>query len=251
MVAKHTGLAIFIHYPDFAELADFLSPEGKQVFLDGFRRAIEHALLPQPHWLEILEDGSAIVAIAESTKINHPKMMGFAEAVHKDLRLWTGTFGKIGIPPMKFGMGVTVGEIIAETFVPPTPASPKLPPKLSGLGVENSKHLSQKFCEHFGVQLAVEGDLARFGEHAQEWIDLDDIEMVTTPGAIPVGKRIFYKMIDREEPEDILLLKSARKAFVLKDYADAKMKFDRLSRVKHLKRFSEIYLKRISALQKK
>ncbi|RYZ82574.1 MAG: hypothetical protein EOP06_21450 [Proteobacteria bacterium] len=217
--------------------------------MDGFKSAIEHAINPQGHWLEILDEGSALVAVAELPKASLQKFMGFAEHIHKDIRLWTGTFGKIGIPPMKFGMGVTVGEFVG-TASAPAAASPAVA-KISGAAADNSMMLAKEFCANFGVQLAVEGDLARFGEHLQEWIDLDDIELAPVSGGAMVPKRIFTKLIEREEPEDIQLLKSARKAFFQKDYADAKTKFDRLSRVKHLKRFAEIYLKRISKLAPK
>lgn len=235
LAKKINGLVVFIQFPEFAELAEFLSAEGKQTFLDGFQKAIEHGLEKQPHWLLIHDEGSATVAIGDASASPFQKLMKFAEEIHKEMRIWTGAFGKIGVPPLKFRMGVTFGEI----QISPTE------PKISGQALVNAAELSEKFCEHFQVQTAVEGDLARFAEHAQEWIDLDDIDVVSTTGGASAQKRIFTKLLVREDPEDVQLFRSARKAYFQKDFVDAKAKFDRLTRIKQFKHLAEVYLKRL------
>lgn len=237
---KIIGLAIYIHYPEFGELAPFLSDEGKKTFFDGLQSAIKHALLPQPHYIVTLDEGTAIVAVGDLEKSSYQKLMSFAEGVHKDVRLWTGTFGKVGIPPMKFEMGAAVGETIVTS----------VPQKIEGHALEMATSLAKDVCAHFGVQVALEADLVRFATHLQEWIDIEDFDLSTTPKAPKVSKRIFTKLLDREEPEDLQLLKEARKAYMLKDFATAKTRFDRLSRVRTFKRISEIYLKRLGSRPK-
>lgn len=215
------SLAIFIHFPEFAELAEFLSADGKQTFLDGLKSAVVHALQPQPHVLKIHPEGSASILIAETAKSPFQRYMGFVEAVHKDLRIWTGTFGKIGIPPLKFGMGAVVGEMDVAT------------------------EWAKTLCPHFEMQVAVEGDLARFAEHPQEWIDVDDVETQVGADGPKTVKRVFTKLVVREDPEDVQILRAARKAYFQNDFVDAKTKFDRISRVKGFKKLSEIYLERL------
>lgn len=237
---KQNGLNIVIHYPEFAELASFLSDEGKATFLDGIRSAVHHSLFPQPYWIELFEEGSASVAVGDLSKSTVQKLMEFAEGIHKDLRLWTGTFGKIGIPPMKFGMGALVGEFNVKPDAP----------KISGTALMNATDLAKNLCAQFDVSIAIESDLARFASHAPEWVDIEDLELPGPAEGQRVSKRIFTKLTEREEPEDIQLLKSARKAFFQKDFVDAKEKFDRLSRLRQFKHLSKIYLRRIAALKK-
>jgi hypothetical protein len=235
-LGKRTGFAIAIFFPEYAELAPFLSGESRDKFLADFGKAIDNALRGLVHSVEVSETGLATVAVDESAKQSSNHLVSVIDELYKEMRLWVGTFGRTGIPALKYGMGVARGEIIIDVTHP----------KISGLALSDSLEIAQKFCPEFDLRLGVSGDIVRASTEAPNWIDFDD--WCFEDGQRKAA-RLYSKFADRQDPIDIQMVRSARKAYFMQNWDDAAAKFDRLTLLPTYRHIANLYIARVQLLR--
>lgn len=236
-IGKRTGYVFAIHFPDYAEIAPFLSEEGRGKFISDLGKAIKNATTGLVCSYEVQETALALLAVDGSPKQTPNVITKTIDDLDKELMTWTGTFGRIGLPLMKFKMGVSKGEMSI---------SP-MPPRISGPTLAEALEIAKVICPEFDFRLAASGELVRASTDSVKWIDLDDWQFQTpnTGGRIT---RIFSKFSERLEPEDVQLFKAARKSYFLQNWDEAVANFDRLSRIGILRTFASVYQKRIQTL---
>jgi hypothetical protein len=165
-------------------------------------------------------------------------MTGMIEELFKEMRLWVGTFGRTGIPPLKYGMGVTRGEIILN------PTSPKI----TGLALSDALEISQSFCPQFDLRLGVSGDIVRASTDAPNWIDFDDWSFQDGQRK---AIRLYSKYADRQDPTDVQMIRAARKAYFMQNWDEAAAKFDRLTLIPTYRHIANLYLERVQHLRQR
>ena len=151
----------------------------------------------------------------------------------RHLLTWVGTFGRTGMPTLKYKLGVDRGITTIST----------VSPKIRGVTMDRALEVAEKICVEFEVRVGATGDLVRATADAPNWIDLDDWAL----GGLVT--RIFTKLADRIDKGDVQLLRAARKAYFLQNWDEASAKFERLGQTLTIRGLASTYQQRIDYLR--
>jgi hypothetical protein len=249
-IGAREGYVFFIFFPEYHEMAPFLSENGQASLIRDLTATIKHSLKGLLFLVDLRDFSRVTIAIDDSPKQTPQIVTDRLTALDKDLLTWIGTFGKIGVPPIKYKIGAARGPLtIGSTH-----------PKIVGHAVADALELATKFCVDFNLRICAFGDLIRASGDSGKWLDIDDwrfrreshdIQIAAEAKAQKVEKvvRIFTKLMDRLEPEELQLLKDARKAYFHQNWDTAEARFDRLTNIYSLRTLAEKYIARIAVLR--
>ncbi len=236
------GYVAVIVFPEYPELAAILNDEASAGFLRDYSNVIQKVLGKKLSLIDMSKDGVATIAVADNPKQSPQAVTEMFTELDKFMLIWVGTFGRMSIPPLKYKLGIGRGEMtISESE-----------PKIIGPAVDQALEIAQKVCVEFDVRVAASGDLIRASSEAASWVDLDDW-MFTGAGPKTAAKpvRVFSRLTDRLDPEDLQILRAGRKAYFHQNWEEAAQKFDRINRVPGIRGITEKYIKRIKSLKKR
>lgn len=244
-VGKQQAYVIVVSFPEFKDLAGFLTPESRQKFLSDFDSAIGNSVGKLVRVVKVADSGVASVALQDSAKQTPNVVMKALDGLHGEIRSWVGTFGRTGIPTLKYGIGVSRGEVTIS----------KHDPRLVGPAWTDASEISLSFCPSFDVRIGVSGDVVRGSTEAVNWLDMDDWQFETTEtakeGASPKKRvtRLYSLFADRLDADDVQMVRAARKAYFLQNWDEAHAKFDRLTMLPKFRHVANLYLNRIQHLR--
>ena len=248
---KRQVYAVAVTFPEYKELGPLLSVEGHNGFIRDFKRSIDNAFHAYAHAVEISDTAVATIAVDASAQQPPNVLLGGVGELYNEIRLWVGTFGRTGLPPMKYGIGVTKGEA---TITPPPPPPQGQPPpavpgptKIEGRVFTEAAEIAERVCSRFDVRLGVVGEIIRASTESVQWFDVDDVIVKSATDPKPV--RLYSRIIERVDPADIQMFRAARKAYANQQWDEAAAKFDRLTVVPHFKHLATLYAKRVDTLR--
>lgn len=235
-LGKRVGTVVFIHFPEYPELAEFLSDDARALFRKDYTNIIVTAVGKLVSLIEVSNDGVASIAIDESAKQTPEVIAKVIDELDKHLLTWVGTFGRMSIPVLKYRAGVGRGEMTIS----------EIPPKIQGPAQAAAMEIARTFCEKFDVRIGAPSELMQAAKGLEDWLDLDDWPMED-------GKplRLYTKLTDRLERYEAQTLRNARKAYFAQNWDEAAQQFDRLSQVRNIRGIIEIYGRRIQRLKKR
>jgi len=235
-LGRRAGVVIFICFPEYPELAQFLADEARALFRKDYANIVQTAVGKLVSLTEVSNDGVATIAIDESGKQTPEAIAKTLDELDKHLLTWVGTFGRLSIPVLKFRVGVGRGEMTIS----------EIPPKIQGPALAQAMEIARTFCEKFDVRIGSPSELMLAAKGLEDWLDLDDWPMES-------GKplRLYTKLNDRLERYEVQTLRNARKAYFQQNWDEAGQQLDRLSQVRAIRGIVEIYEKRIQRLKKR
>lgn len=241
LIGTHPGYVIYAYFPDYPELAALLSEEANKSFLKDFANVATKALGKLLALVNLTKDGVLTVAILDSPKQSPQIVTEVISELDKYLLIWVGTFGRIGIPTLKYKMGVGRGEMTVQEAAP----------EIQGPAFEQAREIAQTICVEFEVRVAASGDLIRASTDSVNWIDIDDWKFSSPASQQAKPLRVFSKLTDRMDADDLQLLRGARKAYFHQNWQEAAEKFDRISQLPGIRGITQKYIKRIKDLKKR